>query len=480
MSRLFSFVNMKKFLTGCCGVIGLGLATAGMADDGRSAIVETIDVAPVWSVHRIGEPVLLTRDGFQYVGFYDHEARLTLAQRKLDDADWSFQSFPVRMGWATGNHARLSVAVDRDGYVHLASYRRTLVESPPEPHAIYYRSERPHDIGGFERLTMVAEEERPDYPTFFTGPDGQLYFTYRDGVSGQGNQVFNEYDPDTRTWKRLYDTPLFDGQKRMNAYAVGPQLGPDGRWHALWLWRDTPCNATNHSLSYMRSNDLRRWETIGGEPVTLPVTSETPGVIVDPAGPGGGFSNMTIARGWDARQQPVITYHKFDENGHSQIYNARFEDGEWRSVQATEWTYRWAYDGWGALPRKVLIDGPVEPADAGLLQQTVWNEEAGAQRILLDAATLEPVRREVPEDPPAWRQALLKPESDFQVPANPTLLRTGGPMEVILINDAGEPADDGSRHVLRWEHAGGNRDMPVPEPWPEPTMLRVYRIAAPR
>lgn len=74
----------------------------------RSAIIETIDVAPAWSVHLIGEPVLLTRDGFQYVGFYDHEARLTLAQRKLEDRDWSFHRFPVRMGWATGSHAKLS------------------------------------------------------------------------------------------------------------------------------------------------------------------------------------------------------------------------------------------------------------------------------------------------------------------------------------------------------------------------------------
>lgn len=262
----------------------------------------------------------------------------------------------------------------------------------------------------------------------------------------------------------------------MSAYG-GPQLGPDGQWHALWVWRDTPNNASNHSLSYMRSTDLRHWETSSGEPVTLPVNSDTPGVIVEPAGPGGGLSNMTQVLGWDAQQQPVITYHKFDEDGRSQIFNARFADGAWHRVQATEWTYRWDYGGNGALPRKVT-GGAVEPAEAGRLQQTVWNEETGAQHILLDAATLEPIRREAPAAPPAWRQGVLAPELDFQVPPDPNLLRTGGPMEVDLIDDAGEAAADGSCYVLRWEHAGRNRDRQVPKPWPEPTTLRVYRISA--
>jgi hypothetical protein len=468
-------MHSNVFFAGLGAAAGLGLVTAVAAENDPPAILEASEVAPAWSVHRIGEPVLLTRDDFQYVGFYDHEARLTVAQRKPGTAEWSFQRFPVRMGWATGAHAKLSLAVDRDGFIHLASYRRTLIEAPPAPHAIYYRSEKPHDIGRFERLTMVSEDERPDYPTFFTGPDGRLYFHYRSGVSGQGNQVFNQYDPDSRKWSRLYDTPLFDGRKQMNAYG-GPRLGPDGIWHALWVWRDTPCNATNHSLSYMRSPDLLRWETIAGEPVKLPVTNLTPGVIVEPAGPGGGLSNMTFTIGWDSRKRPVVTYHKFDDEGNSQIYNARFDDGQWRSVRSTAWMFRWAYEGPGALPRQVT-GGAVSPAGPGRLQQVVWNIKDGSRRILLDEATLAPVGGEAPETPPVWRRKLSAPELAFRVPPNPDLLRTGGPMEVILINDQGGAAGSGAHYVLRWEHAGGNRDMPVPKPWPEPTMLRVYKIA---
>lgn len=48
-------------------------------DDGFRGI-EQIDIAPVWSVHRAGPPELLTRDGRQYVAYFDHDRFLTVAQ----------------------------------------------------------------------------------------------------------------------------------------------------------------------------------------------------------------------------------------------------------------------------------------------------------------------------------------------------------------------------------------------------------------
>ena len=439
------------------------------------AVLGEIEVAPVWSVHQLGRPNLLTRDGYQYIAYYDEERYLTIAQRELGSENWSYQSFPMQMGWATGGHAKLTLTVDRDGYIHLSGYRRGLLEGPPSPpEKIYYRSETPHDISEFERLYMVSENEAPHYPTFIEGPEDELYFMYRDGTSGRGDQVFNEYDVDAREWKRLYDTPLFDGRGEMNAYG-GPRLGPDGDWHATWVWRDTPDNATNHSLSYARSPDMRSWETIAGAPIELPITSETEGVIVDPAGPGDGISNMTHALNWDSELRPIVSYHKFDEDGHSQIYNARFEDGEWNSVQATDWEFTWDYGGTGALPR-VLGVGSVSAEEDGVLTHTPWSRRHGAEAILLDEETLEPFERTEPDPPPAWRQAMTEPELDFMVEPNDDLLREGGPMEVTLIHDQGEPEEDGVQYIARWEHAGRNRDRPVPEPWPEPTMLRVYKV----
>lgn len=478
-------------LFGSLNILDASEAAAGAAETVETypEILESVDVGLGWSVHRIAPPRLLTRDGLQYVLYYDQDRWLHIAQRELGSDQWAFHAFPVQMGWATGGHGRLALAVDRDGYIHLAAYRRSLQRGPPSPpNKIYYRSEKPHDIGSFERLHMVSEQERPDYPTFYPQnllPDHRLFFTYRDGRSGAGDQRINVYDPETRSWAPAFDTPLLDGRGRMNAYVHGPGgpvPGPDGRWHLLWVWRDTPCHASNHSLSYARTRgaDLGEWETAAGAPVAPPFSAGAEGLRVDPAGPNQGISNMAFRMGWDSRNRPVITYHKFDEDGNSQIYNARFDEeaGRWHRVQATDWAYRWEpFAGAGAIPS--LANGSiVTPAGEGRLHQDV-RHDGKHERLVLDERTLETVARGAPPPSPAWRRHLLKPESSFMVPPIEPLRRAGGPMSVDLIEDKGGCDEEGVRYILRQEHAGNNRDQPIPRPWPEPTMLRVYKISTP-
>ncbi len=451
---------------------------------GESRILKAVDVAPAWSVHRIGSPILLTRDGYQYVGYYDHDRFLTLAQRKLGSDQWDFKRFPVQMGWATGGHAQLSLAVDRDGYIHITSYRRGLLQGPPSPPAaIYYRSEEPHAIGSFERLYMTDKHKRPHYPTLYTVGD-TLYFAYRVGGSGRGDQSLTRYDEDNRRWVRALESNLLDGRGRMNAYVVGggPIGGPDGRMHLLWVWRNTPCHSTNHSLSYARTvgNDLTQWETAGGVAVSPPFTSDDRELLVDDTPPRGGLSNVFREMAWDSKDRVVISFHKFDENGVSQIYNTRFVDGEWQTVAATRWDFIWgrAYFGTGAIgPTRYVRMEAVEQMDNGKLSQSVWNRDDGATTIILDEETLQPIREVSSPPAPAWRQSISQPESDFEVAPKPSLRRDGGPMRVVIIpDDDGSDVEDAD-YYLRWEHAGTNRDRAVPEPWPEPSMLRVYKIS---
>ena len=448
-------------------------------------IIGQIDVAPVWSVHRVGEPQLLTRDGLQYVAYYDHNRFLTLAQRELGSSQWKYHQFPVQMDWQTGAHARLSIAIDRQGYIHVTCYRRRLLQEPPlPPRPIYYRSLTPHSIDEFEQLYMVSENERTDYPTFIT-VDETLYFTFRDGGSGQGDQHFYRYDDKERLWERVIETPLLDGRGEMSAYAYGggfPVYGPDGRFHLLWMWRDTPDHATNHSLSYARTigNDLTQWESAAGVLVTPPFTIDNTELLVDAAPPGGGLSNPLQALNWDYRQRAVASYHRFDGSGISQIFNARFHEGAWKVVQATDWDFFWgdSYFGTGALNIAGTIRlGPVTPAGDGQLSQMVWNREVEETIVILDEESLQPVGLESPK-PVLWQQPLLVPESDFLVEPIPDLRRLGGPMLVELISEKGKSDEDGVSYYLRWEHGGANRDRPVPEPWPQPTMLRVYKVEA--
>lgn len=454
--------------------------------DGASSnkILKQVEVAPVWSVHRTGTPELLTRDGRQYVAYYDAERYLTIAQRTLGTERWSLHRFPVQMAWATGSHARLSMILDEEGYVHLSCYRRHLLQAPdPPPMALYYRSLAPHSIDAFEHLYMISPEEHPHYPTY-CAVDDTLFFSYRDGSSGKGDQRLNRYDPERRVWVQEFTSPLIDGEGERSAYVINsgmPVPGPDGRFHLLWVWRETHDHATNHSISYARTvgYDLHQWESAAGVPVTPPFTLADRELLVDGSPPGGGMSNVLQRLNWDSKNRAVISYHKFDQEGFSQIYNARFEGGTWRTIQATDWDFVWgdAYEGSGALGISEYVRmSSVERTEDGELHQSLWNGEVGGQLLVLEEESLAPIRVEKPRPLPEWRRELMVPESDFQIEPIPDLRRSGGPMQVRLIADKGGSDEDGVDYYLRWEHAGTNRDKPIPKPWPEPTMLRVYQI----
>ena len=182
-----------------------------------------LDITDVWSGHPVGFS-LLTRGDSQYAAFYDAQRALTIARRPVAGNTWDLVTLPTSVGWDSHNY--VTMAID-DGYIHVAGN----MHSVP---LIYFRTTQPLDIHTFARVaSMVGSNEQScTYPQFFRGPTGALIFAYRDGVSGNGNYVFNTYDLPARTWRRLLATPLMDGQGARNAYPVGPIKGPDD----LFIW----------------------------------------------------------------------------------------------------------------------------------------------------------------------------------------------------------------------------------------------------
>jgi len=168
------------------------------------------------------------------------------------------------------------------------------------------------------------------------------------------------YDVETETWRRLAESPLFSGGGKMNAYFVGPAQDKSGAFHICWVWRNTPDCATNHDLCYARSKDLVHWETSAGRPLSLPITLAT-AEVVDPVPPGGGMINGNTKVGFDADGRPVISYHKFDAQGKTQLYNARRETGGWRIYQISDWDYRWEFQGGGTLRFERAKEEQAEP-----------------------------------------------------------------------------------------------------------------------
>jgi hypothetical protein len=294
------------------------------------------------------------------------------------------------------------------------------------------------------------------------GPNEQLLFTYRDGGSGNGNQIWNAYDVEAKRWSRLLDQPLVDGQGKMNAYFNGPLRGPDGYWHLSWVWRDTPDCATNHDPSYARSHDLVNWERSDGTPLPLPITFES-AEIVDPVPSGGGVINGNVRLGFDEKNRVTVTYHKYDENGFTQIYLARREGDGWYHYRITDWDYRWDFSGRGSIGTFEVSVNPLRVENGAPVLD--WRHaKYGSQRWRLDPDTLQPIER-LEKQPSKIPSDLRKVRSTF-----PGLgMRIQG--------DTGRSEASGIHYFIRWETLGANRDRPREKPWPDPSILQIIRVS---
>lgn len=421
---------------------------------GGIRVEAVLDVGKVPSAFPVGF-CLLTQGERQYVVYYDAEHRMTVAARTVTTNRWQVQVLPEKVGW--DSHNSVTMTADDEGYLHLSGN----MHAHP---LVYFRTARPWDITTFERLEMTGKDEkRCTYPRFMRGADGRLIFHYRDGGSGNGNEIYNVYDVKTRTWGRLLDKPLTDGRGQMNAYMVGPSRGPDGWFHLCWVWRDTPDCSSNHDPSYARSRDLVHWETIAGRPIELPITLDTPGTLIDPVPVNGGIINGALQIGFDRAKQPVASYHKFDQKGKTQVYVARFENGKWRPRVVSDWDYRWEFQGGGSIVAEIRL-GQVRPHGEGRLALSYTHVQYGDGWLVLDEKTLERIGTE-PENEERYPPELSRPESSFPR------------MRVKWAEDSGTGPRPGVRYVLRWETLPPNRDAQPKGPLPEPSMLRLYTLS---
>jgi hypothetical protein len=418
-----------------------------------AAGISSLDLAPVWAGHPVGF-ALLTEGDRQFVAYYDAQRQLCVAQRTLGQRTWQITKLDSFVKWDSHNY--LTMAADRQGYLHLSGNMHV---AP----LIYFRSTRPLDAASLTRVPAMigTQETHCTYPRFLKSPAGALIFNYRDGRSGQGDTYYNIYDETTRTWSRLFDQPLFSGLGKMNAYPLDPKLGPDGLYHMSWVWRSAYLANMNHDLSYAQSKDLRHWETITGQPIQLPITIHTPGVIVDPVPVNGGIINGTGMVGFDRQNRVVISYHKFDSAGNTQLYFAHFENGEWKHEQATDWKYRWDIEGGGSLVPEIHLGAVTVDGDKLVISLSHKKYGSGTWEV----------------DEKTWRLKGKVPTPGLHLTSKESKVASTFPgMQVEWASDLAPPRTDGVTYRLRWETLGPNRDQPRPPPWPAPSMLRLLVV----
>jgi hypothetical protein len=286
---------------------------------------------------------------------------------------------------------------------------------------------------------------------------------YRSGGSGNGRRFINAYDTRSETWTRFLDTPMFEGQGERNAYPRGPIQGPDGLFHVVWVWRDTPDCATNHHLSYARSRDFKHWENAAGQTVPLPFLLNQSQVWVDPIPSGGGIINGCERLAFDHQNRPTIAYHKRDASGNMQIYVARFRKQRWQCIPITAWDKPIPFGGGGAMPFIGIKISKLVPLGDDLFYLGYRHRDYGSGRIILDQDSLQPVERQV-SIPSEFPSQLCKTSIDFDG------------IRVKFAVDIHHNPDAETTYLLRWETLGANHDRPRQPPLPPASALQLVKL----
>ncbi len=420
----------------------------------QSEVLASWKLGKALSEFRVGF-CLLSGKQRQYVAYYDEQRRMTVAARAWDSEQWVHQVLPSRIGWDSHNY--VTMAEDDSGHLHVSGNMHCVP-------LVYFRTTVTGDITTLVPAKMTdVKESKVTYPQFLRTAEGRLLFTYRDGGSGNGVQYYNQYDEKTATWSRFLKEPLLDGEGETNAYASLPRMGPDGWFHMVWVWRDTPDCATNHHLSHARSRDLKNWESIHGDKVSLPITIAEKSLWVDPIPPQGGIINGGFRLAFDRDGRPVIAYHKNDANGHMQLYAAKPVGGRWQSMQLTQWDKVVEFSGGGSMKSVGIGISRFERIgdSAFLLHWSHRDYRSGVMQ--LDDRTLLPLKQSLP---------VLDP-----VPSSLKRLKSQFPeMGVHTAADLGCPPEPGVVYRLQWESLGANNDRPRSGPLPEPSELWLHKI----
>ena len=461
MKNLFLITAALTLLLAACSQKPLGPVTI---DESHltETIVQTIKIDSVWAGHPVGF-CLYTHGNRQYIAYYNANRNMVVGQRNLNEDSFQLHILPPTDRETSGgtstvlnwdSHNFVTLGIDKEGFIHLSGN----VHVHP---LTYFRSTLPNDISTLVQIFEMigTEEQRTTYPHFMLTKEGELLYHYRDGGSGNGNEIYNQYNCETKTWSRMLDTPLTDGQGLMNAYQTQPTIMKDGWYHMYWVWRDTPDCSTNHDLSYMKSPDLHYWFNAFGESINLPATLDQKQLIVDPIPPEGGIINLAAKLILDDKNNPVFIYHKFDSLGITQLYSAQTENNKWVYKQITNWDYRWFFSGSGSINSEISLKGFSKRPD-GNYEVDFWHIKYGSGTILLNNK-FENIGKVLKPSP---INESIEIEGNFPG----LLVQTSG--------DIGDSSENGTRYLLKWETIPRNRDRAPDLPWPGPTQLYLYKL----
>jgi len=329
---------------------------------GNTSSVKIVPVDSGWAANSINTPVfrknsLVSYGDTQFIAYYNAAGYMMLGKRKLNEGEWQLKQTPYK-GNVADAHNIISIMVDGDGYLHAAwDHHNNRLH--------YARSVQPGSLDLSEQMAMTGiAEGRISYPEFYRLANGNLLFFYRDGGSGQGNLVINQYNTSTKQWKQLHSN-LIDGERRRNAYWQAC-IDEGGTIHLSWVWRESPDVASNHDLCYARSTDGGlTWEESTGEKYSLPINAASAEIaVVIPQK--SELINQTSMFA-DAAGQPFIATYWREQGSSVPQYHLVFKSGADWKVQDLGFRTK-AFSLSGAGTKRIPIARP---------QIIAWNSGKG-------------------------------------------------------------------------------------------------------
>jgi hypothetical protein len=241
------------------------------------------------------QDIVHTSAGWQYVAYYDQARHVCVARRHLPGDPWQVVRLADYDFKGNDAHNTVSLGIcEKDGTIHLAfdHHVNPLHYRVSKPGAAAHPESVSWDASLFGPVHSDLEAGKPikvTYPRFWSTPDGGLQFHYRNGSSGNGNNMLVDYHPEKGTWSgtRQIDSSIgtytddLGGGSHRNAYPNGYDYDSAGRLQATWVWRES-YGGVNHDLLYDYSDDRgKTWFTDSGQPISGPASLDTPGLAVE-------------------------------------------------------------------------------------------------------------------------------------------------------------------------------------------------------
>lgn len=296
---------------------------------------------------------------YQYIAFYDTLAYMVIGVRNLKEQTLTLKKTNYK-GNILDAHCAINIQVDGRGYLHVAWDHHN--------HPLnYFRSIAPGSLEFEPKQNMIGKDEsKVSYPEFYKLPNGNLIFLYRDGASGNGNLIMNEYDITTANWRRIQDN-LISGEGLRNAYWQ-TCVDNQGHIHISWVWRETPNVASNHDLCYAMSKDQgKSWQRSDGTLYQLPITAAS-AEYIQRIPQQSELINQTAMTCDDQGRPFIASYWKDQQSGIPQYHIVYHTGKKWKSESLNFRSSQFSLNGMGT--KSIPISRP---------QVIVWNSSQSAQ-----------------------------------------------------------------------------------------------------